>query len=203
MGAFVQQSSSGGQSSGKTGVSSAVRLTNIIGVHRVHGGFLFAVAPRRPTMYRYTGFMYAYTDAMYRYIGFEGQYTARVYRPSREPVGLLAAPPPRRRPFYYPHPLLPFTLYPLLFTFYPLPEAPLELMGTTNTEAEVVAPEVGGAVAPKGRPQAPGIDVPTTAAPHAANPRSGARRVGLTPCRVISVPVPAPLPYIPAHVIQP
>ena len=74
-----------------------------------------------------------------------------------------------------------------------------------DAQAQVVVPVPRRAEVAVGRPAAPGGDEPATAAKHAVRARCRSRRIVHRRLRIVTaiIPILAPLPHVPVHVIQP
>ena len=75
-------------------------------------------------------------------------------------------------------------------------------LGENKPKAEEVGAVRRSEDDPIGNPYVPGIIVPATTASNAVSPRRRARRISLNPRAIAAIPVPAPLPHVPAHVVQ-
>ena len=74
---------------------------------------------------------------------------------------------------------------------------------TSHTQAQMAVAAVRVVAAPIGTSGASRIKLPTTTAFNAVRTGSSTSRILPTCRRTVSVPIPAPLPYVPAHVVYP
>ncbi len=82
------------------------------------------------------------------------------------------------------------------------PPADLLTWGEGQPEPEVAAPGVGRVVVPKRRPAVPGNAAPAAAPKDTVRACRGSPGISHGARRIIPVPVPAPLPDVPVHVVQ-